>query len=161
MGVLELEDDNISQASFSTRSFASTSTSSTLKQLRNNSIKVQSTIDYGDRENTDAAIKHISAFLNETQAKNIKINTVITASTSFYNAIQKQLRRIHDDIIFLPCFAYQANLCVADVFKSSSKLLETSKNATAIVKYFNTLLKFTKDLCDEPYLRIYFIIQIY
>ncbi|CAG8806860.1 41607_t:CDS:2, partial [Gigaspora margarita] len=39
-----------------------------------------------DRENTNAAIKHISAFLNETQSKNIKINTVITDSASSYNA---------------------------------------------------------------------------
>ncbi|GES79902.1 ribonuclease H-like domain-containing protein [Rhizophagus clarus] len=97
----------------------------------------------GDRENTDAAVKHISAFLNETQAKNIKINTVITDSAS------KQLRRIHDDIVFLSCFAHQANLCVADVLKSSPKLLKASKNATAIVKYFNASSKFTKDLRDE------------
>ncbi|CAG8853706.1 15275_t:CDS:2, partial [Gigaspora margarita] len=32
------------------------------------------------------AIKHISVFLNKTQSKNIKINTVITDSTSSYNA---------------------------------------------------------------------------
>ncbi|RGB42495.1 hypothetical protein C1646_750818 [Rhizophagus diaphanus] len=42
-----------------------------------------------------------------------------------------------------------ANLCIADVFKSSLKLLETSKNTTAIIKYFNALLKFTKDLYNE------------
>ena len=40
----------------------------------------------GDRGNTDAAVKHISTFINETQAKNIKINTVITDSASSYNA---------------------------------------------------------------------------
>lgn len=62
---------------------------------------------------------------------------------------RKQLRCTHNDIVFLPCFAYQANLCVVDVLKSSPKLLETSKNATAIVKYFNASSKFTKDLCDE------------
>ncbi|CAG8854844.1 21671_t:CDS:1, partial [Gigaspora margarita] len=39
-----------------------------------------------DRGNTNAAIKHISAFLNKTQSKNIKINTVITDSASSYNA---------------------------------------------------------------------------
>lgn len=33
--------------------------------------------------------------------------------------------------------------------QSSPKLLETSKNATAIVKYFNASSKFTKDLRDE------------
>ncbi|CAB4395903.1 unnamed protein product [Rhizophagus irregularis] len=103
----------------------------------------------GDRGNTDAAVRHISAFLNETQAKNIKINTVITDSASSYNAARKQLRCTHNDIVFLPCFAHQANLCVADVLKSSPKLLETSKNATAIVKYFNASSKFTKDLRDE------------
>ena len=40
----------------------------------------------GDRGNTNAAVKHISMFLNETQAKDIKINTVITDSASSYNA---------------------------------------------------------------------------
>jgi len=54
----------------------------------------------------------------------------------------------------LPCFAHQANLCVADVLKSSPKLLETSKNTTTIVKYFNASSKFTKDLHDEQQ-RIY------
>ena len=54
----------------------------------------------------------------------------------------------------MPCFAHQANLCVADVLKSSPKLLETSKNATTIVKYFNASSKFTKDLHDEQQ-RIY------
>ncbi|EXX51988.1 hypothetical protein RirG_257090 [Rhizophagus irregularis DAOM 197198w] len=102
-----------------------------------------------DCGNTDAAVRHINAFLNETQAKNIKINTVITDSAFFYNAAQKQLRCTHNDIVFLPCFAYQANFCVVDVFKSSPKLLETSKNATAIIKYFNASSKFTKDLRDE------------
>ncbi|PKY32652.1 hypothetical protein RhiirB3_450997 [Rhizophagus irregularis] len=43
----------------------------------------------------------------------------------------------------------QTNLCVADIFKLSPKLLKTSKNTIAIIKYFNASLKFTKDLCDE------------
>ena len=49
----------------------------------------------------------------------------------------------------MPCFAHQANLCVADVHKSSLKFLETSKNATTIVGYFNASTKFTKDLREE------------
>jgi len=40
----------------------------------------------GDRGNTEAAINQISEFLNETLAKNVKINTVITDSASSYNA---------------------------------------------------------------------------
>ncbi|GBC02703.1 hypothetical protein RclHR1_04770001 [Rhizophagus clarus] len=67
----------------------------------------------------------------------------------YIKTIEKQLRRIHNDIVFLPCFAHQTNLCVADVLKSSQRLLETSKNATAIVKHFNASSKFTKDLHNE------------
>ncbi|GES76734.1 hypothetical protein RCL_jg17366.t2 [Rhizophagus clarus] len=62
---------------------------------------------------------------------------------------RKRLRHVHQDIVFLPCFVHQANLCVADVFKSSPKFLETSKKATTIVKYFNASSIFTKDLHDE------------
>jgi len=40
----------------------------------------------GDRGNTNAAVKHINTFLNETQAKDIKINTIITDSAFSYNA---------------------------------------------------------------------------
>ena len=39
----------------------------------------------GDRGNTDAAINQINGFLNETKAKDVKINTVITDSASSYN----------------------------------------------------------------------------
>ncbi|CAG8804456.1 30022_t:CDS:2, partial [Gigaspora margarita] len=114
---LDDEDDNISQASFSTQSTVSTSTSElpsrkTLanKILKNSTESIQNNIEVaakedkygvsvlldewkngakdisGDRGNTNAAIKHISAFLNETQAKNIKINTIITDSAFSYNA---------------------------------------------------------------------------
>ncbi|CAG8741119.1 3526_t:CDS:2 [Gigaspora margarita] len=48
----------------------------------------------GDCGNTNATIKHISAFLNETQSKNIKINTVITNSASSYNAARNDLSDI-------------------------------------------------------------------
>ena len=40
----------------------------------------------GDRGNTDAAINQINGFLNETKAKDVKINTVITDSASLYNS---------------------------------------------------------------------------
>ena len=40
----------------------------------------------GDRGNTDAAINQINGFLNETKAKDVKINTVITDSASSYNS---------------------------------------------------------------------------
>ncbi|RGB40511.1 hypothetical protein C1646_753236 [Rhizophagus diaphanus] len=98
---------------------------------------------HGNRENIEAAIKQINEFLVDIKAKDVKINIVITDSASSYNAAQ--LRRVHQDIVFLPYFMHQANLCVADIFKSLPKFLETFKKATTIVKYFNASLKFTKD----------------
>src|SRR5204862_472628 len=40
----------------------------------------------GDRGNTEAAVNQINGFLNETLAKDVKINTVITDSASSYNS---------------------------------------------------------------------------
>ncbi|PKY58293.1 hypothetical protein RhiirA4_429606 [Rhizophagus irregularis] len=93
----------------------------------------------GNRGNTDAAVRHISAFLNETQAKNIKINTVITDFASSYNAAR----------FFALFCAPGKSLCSKCPQIITKKLLETSKNTTAIVKYFNASSKFTKDLRDE------------
>ena len=42
----------------------------------------------------------------------------------------------YTDLIFLPCFAHQANLCIADIFKSSPKYKDASTKAVSIVAYF-------------------------
>ena len=50
---------------------------------------------------------------------------------------RRRLRRIYPDKIFLPCFAHQVNLCVGDIFKSSSRFKEISEHAVNIIGYFN------------------------
>ncbi|GES72681.1 hypothetical protein GLOIN_2v1828503 [Rhizophagus clarus] len=143
------------------RSTASTSTSGTSKRLSNNSEKVQSTINqYIGRKLLPNEIDTFYRLLlpDETlknSAERVQNNIEAAAKDDKYVITrsdgqvliwgakdisgiveilmqQKQLRRIHNDIVFLPCFAHQTNLCVADVLKSSQRLLETSKNATAI-----------------------------
>ena len=53
---------------------------------------------------------------------------------SIYN--RKKLQIQYCNIVFLPCFAYQINLCVEDVFKVSSELKSISQQALKIAVYF-------------------------
>lgn len=64
------------------------------------------------------------------------------------------MRRIYKDIIFLPCFAHQTNLCIADILKSSSEFLTTSRKAEVVVSYFNASTFFLGELREEQ-LKIY------
>ncbi|CAJ0841736.1 3888_t:CDS:2, partial [Entrophospora sp. SA101] len=105
------------------------------------------------RSHTEAVVQKISEFINTTRIKNIKINDSVTDSASAYNAARKKLR-IYKDIIFLPCFAHQTNLCIADILKSSSEFLTTSRKAEVVVSYFNASTFFLGELCDEQ-LKIY------
>ena len=61
------------------------------------------------------------------------------------------MRLEYKDIVFLPCFAHQANLCVADIFKSSPLYKIASSKAIAIVAYFtdNRNSSWIKKLHDE------------
>lgn len=52
----------------------------------------------------------------------------------FYN--RKRLRIQRRNIVFLPCFAHQINLCVGDIFKVSPELKSTSQQALKIAVYF-------------------------
>ena len=41
------------------------------------------------------------------------------------------------DKLFLPCFAYQMNLCIGDIFKESSSLSNITEKAIGLITYFN------------------------
>jgi len=51
-------------------------------------------------------------------------------------SFRRQMRLEYTSIVFLPCFAHQANLCVADIFKSSPQYKVASSGAVTIVAYF-------------------------
>lgn len=42
------------------------------------------------------------------------------------------------EIVYLPCFAHQVNLCMGEIFKESSVYAETAKQAAFIAKYFQS-----------------------
>ena len=41
------------------------------------------------------------------------------------------------DKLFLPCFAYQMNLCIGDIFKESSSLSNTAEEVIGIINFFS------------------------
>ncbi|CAG8602783.1 7176_t:CDS:1, partial [Dentiscutata heterogama] len=41
------------------------------------------------------------------------------------------------DILYLPCFAYQVNLYVADIFKSNPDYVKVATNACSLLSFFN------------------------
>ena len=45
----------------------------------------------------------------------VKVIAVVTDSASPYASARTQLRRSHREIVWLPCFAHQLNLCIADI----------------------------------------------
>ena len=51
--------------------------------------------------------------------------------------------------VFLPCFAYQINLCVGDIFKESEKYKKVSIQAVAIVSFFDSSTYFLGKLRQE------------
>ncbi|CAG8501814.1 18324_t:CDS:2 [Dentiscutata erythropus] len=67
--------------------------------------------------------------LMEDDLKNIKIIAVVTDLSSGYAAARHKLRKELSTIIWLPCFAHQANLCIVDIFKSSQSFFTTIKQA--------------------------------
>ena len=42
---------------------------------------------------------------------------------------RRQIKLIHREIVFLPCFAYQANCCIGEIFKESQIFKTTSNHA--------------------------------
>ncbi|CAG8714204.1 5437_t:CDS:2 [Cetraspora pellucida] len=81
--------------------------------------------------------------------KDINVISVISDSAGENVKSRKELRLQYTNIVFLPCFAHQANLCVADIFKSSERYNEISNKAVKIIGCFNTSTYFLEKLRNQ------------
>ncbi|CAG8515375.1 14606_t:CDS:2 [Dentiscutata heterogama] len=110
-----------------------------------------------ERSSMEATIKLVKDLLIEDELKDVKIIAVVTDSSSGYAAACRKLRKELSTIIWLPCFAHQANLCIVDIFKSSQSFFTTIKQAVVVTTFFNkspfftTLLKNTCNDLKIPY----------
>ena len=59
------------------------------------------------------------------------------------------MQDVRPDIIWIPCFAHQINLCVADVLRSVPIFQSTIKNASTLVECFNRSTQLTAALRDK------------
>lgn len=50
--------------------------------------------------------------------------------------IRRKVRLERPDLVFLPCFAHQANLCIGDIFRCSSEYKRAAGQAIEITAYF-------------------------
>nr|CAG8673804.1 4632_t:CDS:2 [Entrophospora candida] len=64
------------------------------------------------------------------------VTTVVTDSASQYAAAHRSLQILHPEIVYLPCFSHQVNLCVGDIFKESDNFDVVANNACKIATYF-------------------------
>jgi len=67
---------------------------------------------------------------------------------------RRQIKLIHREIVFLPCFAHQANCCVGEIFKESQIFKTTSNRAIRLIGFFHSSVYFTQKLRDEQ-LKLY------
>ncbi|CAG8818354.1 33337_t:CDS:2, partial [Gigaspora margarita] len=100
----------------------------------------------------EATIKLVKDLLIEDGLKDVNIIAIVTDSSSGYAAACRKLRKELLTIIWLPCFAHQANLCIADIFKSSQSFFSAIKQAVVVTTFFNKSPFFTtllKNICND------------
>ncbi|GES82638.1 hypothetical protein GLOIN_2v1884899 [Rhizophagus clarus] len=71
----------------------------------------------------------VKEMLIELDELKIPLLTVITDSVPACNAARKKLQTQYHNIVFLPCYAHQINLCVSKIFKVSSEFKTPSQQA--------------------------------
>ncbi|CAG8615075.1 8924_t:CDS:2 [Cetraspora pellucida] len=96
-----------------------------------------------EHSSMEATIKLVKDLLIEDELKDVKIIAVVIDSSSGYAAACRKLRKELSTIIWLSCFAYQANLCIVDIFKLSQSFFTTIKQA------IDTPLQFWKYVEEE------------
>ncbi|CAG8722980.1 16752_t:CDS:2, partial [Dentiscutata heterogama] len=104
------------------------------------------------RSSMEATIKLVKDLLIEDELKDVKIIAVVMNSSSEYAAARCKLRKELSIIIWLPCFAHQANLCIVDIFKSLQFFFTTIKQAVVVTTFFNKSSFFTtllKNTCND------------
>ncbi|GBB95763.1 hypothetical protein RclHR1_26090003 [Rhizophagus clarus] len=89
-----------------------------------------------ERATTVEVMSKIEEMISEIDKLGIPFLSIVTDSAPTYNAARKRLRVQYRAIVFLPCFAYQINLYIGEIFKVSSNLKTTSEQALKIAAYF-------------------------
>jgi len=102
-----------------------------------------------ERHRQAEVISRIQVLLEKTKELNIRVNCIVTDSAASYAAARRFLRKEMRDIVFLPCFAHQANCCVGEVFKESIEFKTTSARAIRIIAFFHHSVYFTAKLREE------------
>ncbi|CAG8602018.1 8645_t:CDS:2, partial [Scutellospora calospora] len=98
------------------------------------SLEKETHIEVMDKTNT---------MINKLKSMNMEVSTVVTDSARPYAASRRRLRLVHRNIVFLPCYAYQLNLYVGEIFKESTNLKITMDQAIKLAAYFkNTRNKY-------------------
>jgi len=70
----------------------------------------------------------------------------------------------HLEIIYLPCFAHQANLCVGEIFKELPIYKDTAKQAAHIASFFKSqrnvyFIGKLRDIQMKTYMKLIAIIE--
>ncbi|RHZ45780.1 hypothetical protein Glove_650g3 [Diversispora epigaea] len=90
----------------------------------------------GERHKTDDVIAKTEEMITDIRELNLTILAIVTDSAPAYNAARLRLRNQHCELVFLPCYAHQVNLCVGEIFKVLSEFKTTSSYALKIAAYF-------------------------
>ncbi|CAG8515122.1 3158_t:CDS:2 [Scutellospora calospora] len=101
--------------------------------LREDLIGETLIFDGSERESYVSVMEKTNTMIEELKSMNIKVSAVVTDSAGPYAAARRRLRLIHRDIVFLPCYAHQLNLCIGEVFKESTDLKTTMDQALQIL----------------------------
>lgn len=88
-------------------------------------------------------------YIEDLAIKNISVIGIVSDSAGENVKSRKELRTQYTNIVFLPCFAHQANLCVGDIFKSSERYREVSNQAIKITSFFNMSTYFLGQLRSQ------------
>ncbi|RHZ86780.1 hypothetical protein Glove_46g127 [Diversispora epigaea] len=90
----------------------------------------------GERHKTDDVIAKTEEMITDIRELNLVILAIVTDSAPAYNAARLRLRNLHRELVFLPCYTHQVNLCVGEIFKVSPEFKTTSTYALKIAAYF-------------------------
>ncbi|CAG8812195.1 16875_t:CDS:2, partial [Cetraspora pellucida] len=81
---------------------------------------------------------HYEKLFQKAADQNIKILAFVTDSASENATARQRLQLQRQNLLYLLCFAHQANLCIADIFKSNPDYIKASTNSWSIFSFFNS-----------------------
>ncbi|CAG8804362.1 13491_t:CDS:2, partial [Dentiscutata erythropus] len=87
-------------------------------------------------QKTSDVLNTIHTFFERANDQNLNVVAMVIDSASAYAFARRKIQLQKYDIVFLPCFAHQANLCVGNIFKISTEYSQAIKNAIGIASYF-------------------------